>query len=458
MHVSTSFSEKNAALFTDLYQLTMLQSYFQEGMRDTAVFDLFAREQDGRNYLLACGLEDVLTFLEDLHFSDEALDYLGTLDEFEDDFLAYLSSLRFTGDVRAVSEGTPVFADEPILEVEAPLLEAQLAETYLLNQITFQTAAATKAHRLVRAADGRAVVDFGARRAHGTDAALKAARAGYVAGLTATSNVLAGRRYDLPVTGTMAHSYIEAHDDETSAFRNFTDVYPATTLLVDTYDTLSGVRKVVRLAEERGDDFQVQAVRLDSGNLGELALRARWILDDAGLEDVDIFASGSLDERKIQDLVSSGAPIDGFGVGTRLTTVADQPAQDTAYKLCGYGGTGRMKLSSGKSNLPGRKQVYRFFDDGAATRDVITTDEETLEGGQPLLRTVMRDGERTEAGRVALSGVREDCRRNVAHLPERLLSLEEAEPPYSVALSDGLEAEIERIQERLKREVVTSSE
>lgn len=453
MVTTGEITRDNAALFTDLYQFTMLQSYFREGLEEDAVFDLFMRRMKGRNFLLACGLEDVLRFLDTLHFSEDALDYLASLDQFEDDFLDYLADFRFTGDVYAVEEGTPVFPDEPIIEVVAPIPEAQLIETFVLNQITFQTALATKAHRMVRVADGRAVVDFGARRMHGTDAAVKAARAGYIAGLTATSNVLAGQLYDIPVTGTMAHSYIEAHDDELDAFRHFADLYPETTLLVDTYDTIAGVRKVIALAEEKGDAFRVRAIRLDSGDLGELAHEARNLLDEAGLEDVQIFASSSLDEYAIQGLLERDAPIDGFGVGTKLGTVADQPDQDSAYKLCGYAGTGRMKLSAKKSNLPGRKQVYRFFEEDEAVRDVIATEEESFEDGTPLLHPVMQDGERLNPATQTLEDLRADCERKVARLPERLLALDPAEPPYPVELSDDLNSKIARIQEQLQRKV-----
>ena len=280
-------TDTRSPLFTDLYQLTMLQAYFREDMNEPAVFDLFVRRLRHRNYLLACGLDTALDVLENLRFTQEELDFLAEQDAFDDDFLDYLADFRFTGDVYAMPEGTPVFADEPILEVVAPIGEAQLVETYLLNQITFQTGIASKAVRVMHAAqrDGtdRAVADFGMRRMHGTDAAMKAARACHIAGVRSTSNVLAGQTYDLPITGTMAHSYIEAHDSEMDAFKQFAQLYPETTLLVDTYDTLDGVRKVITLAEEWGDDFRVQAIRLDSGDLAYLAIQAA--IDAAGPAD-----------------------------------------------------------------------------------------------------------------------------------------------------------------------------
>ncbi len=447
-------TDTRSPLFTDLYQLTMLQAYFKEGLDATAVFDLFVRRLGPRNYLVACGLESVLAYLENLRFSAEEIDHLARQDAFDDDFLDYLAGFRFTGDVYAVREGTPVFADEPILEVVAPIGQAQLVETYLLNQITFQTGLASKAVRVVEAAwrggVHRVVADFGMRRMHGTDAAMKAARACHIAGVDATSNVLAGQVYGLPTTGTMAHSYIEAHDTEEEAFEAFARLYPETTLLVDTYDTLAGVRKVIDLAEAWGDDFRVRAIRLDSGDLAALAKDARRILDEAGLERVKIFASSSLDEHTITELIERGAPIDGFGVGTKMGTMADRPYLDSAYKLASYAGKPRMKLSKEKSNLPGRKQVVRQFEDGVARRDVIAAYDEALDG-EPLLEKVMEGGRRTDAGRVRdLDAIREYAAAERERLPARLRALEDAEPPYEVVLSDRLERELTQTRERLE--------
>ncbi|QXD16618.1 nicotinate phosphoribosyltransferase [Rhodocaloribacter litoris] len=460
MHDSTTnahwVDDAGAALFTDLYQLTMLQAYFREGMDEEAVFDLFVRRLRHRNFLLACGLDTVLHYLETLRFTPEALDYLASLGLFGNDFLTYLADFRFTGDVYAVPEGTPVFAGEPLLEVVAPIGQAQLVETFLLNQITFQTGVASKAVRVVQAAAGRTVVDFGMRRMHGADAALKAARAYHIAGVQATSNVLAGHAYGLRVTGTMAHSYIEAHRDEGDAFRAFARLYPGTTLLVDTYDTLEGVRRVIRLAREQGEAFRVKAIRLDSGDLAALARAARRLLDEAGLHHVQIFASGSLDEYAIADLVAAGAPIDGFGVGTRMGTMADQPYLDSAYKLAGYAGKPRMKLSTDKANLPGRKQVYRLFERDTAVRDVIATAEEAHEG-TPLLLCVMRGGRRTEAGRRTLDEARRHAERELARLPARLLTLDEAEPPYPVELSPTLQERAETVRRRLEARHVAAA-
>jgi nicotinate phosphoribosyltransferase len=445
--------DDNAALFTDLYQLTMLRAYWREGMNEVAVFDLFSRTLRERNYLVACGLETILHFLETLHFPPETLDYLATLDEFEGDFLDYLADYRFAGDVYAVPEGTPVFPDEPIVEVVAPIQQAQLVETFLLNQITYQTNLATKARRVVEAAQGRTIADFGMRRMHAADAPLRAARAGYIAGVHATSNVLAGHFFGIPVTGTMAHSYVEAHDREMEAFRAFANLYPETTLLVDTYDTLDGVRKVVDLARDWGDAFRVRAIRLDSGDLAELARQSRQILDAAGLDDVQIFASGSLNEERIAEMVAADAPIDGFGVGTRLGTVADQPYLDTAYKLCGYAGEGRMKLSTDKSNLPGRKQVFRVMDGATAAYDVIALHGEAHDG-MPLLECVMRDGERTEAGRPQpLDALRDQAEQRIAQLPDRLRTIDKADAPYEVHLSEGVSSLLDATRERLEAQM-----
>lgn len=431
----TAFSQ---ALFTDLYELTMLQAYLEEGMEDTAVFSLFVRRlPPRRNYLMACGLDDALTALETLQFDAAALSYLQSLGRFSTRFLEFLAQFRFTGDVHAVPEGTPVFASEPILEVVAPIAEAQLVETIVMNQVHLQTLLASKAARVVEAAAGRPVVDFGARRAHGLDAGLKAARAFYIAGVASTSNLAAGQAYGLPVAGTMAHSYVQAHDDELQAFRSFAALYPDTVLLVDTYDTRAGVEKVVALAHALGADFRVSAIRLDSGDLGRLAVEARRILDDAGLQRVGIFASGGLNEDIVARLVADGAPIDGFGVGTDMGVSADAPALDIVYKLVEYGGRGRIKLSPGKELLPGRKQIFRIERDGLADRDVLARDGDACDG-RPLLQPVMQRGQRLPAGRVALSAAREWARRQREGLPPRVRRLAGSRPPYRVDLGPAL--------------------
>jgi len=320
-----------SALFTDLYELTMAQAYAAEHMDQRAVFELtFRKMPANRNYIVAAGISDVLDFLATFRFGSEELNYLRTRSEFSGEFLRRLQDLRFTGDVYAIPEGTLVFPHEPLVQVIAPILEAQLVETLVLNQVHFHSLAAAKAARVAEAASGRGVVDFGCRRAHGTDAALKVARATYLAGGEGTSNVLAGMIYGIPLFGTMAHSYIQAHDSEAASFEAFAALYPETTLLVDTYNTLKGVRKVVDLSRKLGDRFRVRAVRLDSGDLGSLASQTRKMLDEAGLKQVTIFVSSSLDEYQIQGLVNSGAPIDAFGVGTKLAVMEGASHLDMA--------------------------------------------------------------------------------------------------------------------------------
>ena len=428
------------ALFTDLYQLTMLQAYFEERMTERSVFSLFVRRlPPNRNFLIACGLGNVLDYLESLRFTQRDLAYLDSLGIFSNRFLLWLTDFRFTGDVHAIREGTPVFANEPILEVEAPLPEAQLIETFVINQVQLQTMLASKAHRVVTAAQGRSVIDFGARRMHGTDASLKAARAFWIAGVDATSNVLAGKRFGISVAGTMAHSYIQAHGNEAAAFRAFANLYPDTVLLVDTYDTLTGVQKIIDLANQLGEDFKIRAVRLDSGDLLDLSLRVRDALDQAGLDRVQIIASGSLDEYEIDALLSSGAPLDGFGVGTAMGVSADAPYLDIVYKLTSYAGDGRVKLSANKPVLPGRKQVFRNADGDRDTGDTIARAAEDLPG-RPLLAPVMREGERLVSPTVDLADTRRYAADQIARLSDAVCDLLEADPPYPVEISPKLNA------------------
>ena len=437
--------DPNIALFTDLYELRMARSYFERGMHGQAVFDLFVRAlPPERNYLIAAGLDDALRYLEAFSFSDAALHELTAMGEFPDAIVERFASMRFTGDVYAVPEGTPVFGGEPIIEVVAPLPEAQLVETYLLNQIHFQTAIASKGARVVDAAGGRAIADFGARRAHGTDAAMKAARALYIAGVAATSNVLASRTYGIPGAGTMAHSYVQAHDRELDAFRNFVKSYPDTTLLVDTYDTIEGVRNVIRLAEELGDGFAVSAIRLDSGDLEQHAREARTLLDAAGLTSVQIIASGGLDEHSIAALVAAAAAVDGFGVGTRMAVSADAPSLDAVYKLVEYDGKGRAKLSPGKETLPGRKQLFRISEGGTIVRDVLALRGERLQGAA-LLSPVMRAGRRLPDAAVSLAEARSYAEEQRAMLAPELRAIERAPVAFPVEVSSRLRSEHTRL-------------
>ena len=436
-------------LFTDLYELTMLQAYLKEGMTDESVFSLFVRRLPSqRNFLLACGLDTVLEYLANLRFGDRALSYLASLNQFNPQFLDWLSNFRFTGDVYAVLEGTPVFANEPLLEVVAPLPQAQLVETFVMNQIHLQTLLATKAQRVVKAANGRSVVDFGARRIHGIDTAVKAARAFYIGGVAATSNVLAGKQYDIPVTGTMAHSYIQAHDNEAAAFREFASLYPNTVLLVDTYDTLAGINKVIDLAQNLGADFQVQSVRLDSGDLLALSKDTRQLLDKANLPQVKILASGGLNEERIAELVAADAPIAAFGVGISMGVSEDAPVLDIAYKLCEYAGEGRLKLSANKPILPGRKQIFRQQQGDRDVGDTIARYNEVLPG-QPLIVPVMRQGKRLPDGCLDLKSIRNYAKQQLARLPDSVSAITPARSPYLVEISQ----ELSRFQQQVKEVV-----
>jgi nicotinate phosphoribosyltransferase len=400
------------ALLLDLYELTMAQSYFDQGLHERpATFSLFVRRlPPGWGYLVAAGLEAALEYLETLSFQDDDLSYLEEKRLFTPAFLGFLARLRFSGEVRALSEGTLFFPDEPVLEVTAPMVEAQLAETLLLNQIQLQSLVASKAARCVDAAAGRALVDFGLRRAHGTDAGLALARSSYLAGFDSTSNVLASRRYGIPLAGTMAHSYVQAFADELTAFRAFAHSYPDDcTLLVDTYDVLAGARNAAVVARElQARGHRLQAVRLDSGDLLDLSRQVRTLLNDEGLPEVAVFASGSLDEAEIERLLANGAPIDGFGVGTKLATSADAPYLDVVYKLAAFDGRPVLKLSVGKETWPGAKQVWRVRDAEESFFDTIgLSNEDPPAGGMPLLEVAMAGGHRL--GAESLEGARERC-------------------------------------------------
>jgi nicotinate phosphoribosyltransferase len=428
-----------SVLLTDLYELTMLQAYRDRGMNGTAVFEFFSRKLPReRNFLIAAGLEQVLGYLRGLRFAAEELAFLESTGRFSASFLKSLEDLRFTGDVHAMPEGTLFFPDEPILRVTAPLREAQLIESRIVNLLHFQTVVASKAVRSVLAAPGKLLVDFGLRRAHGAEAALLSARASYIAGFSGSATVLAGMRFGIPVFGTMAHSFIQAHDSESQAFENFVRSHPANaTLLIDTYDTVEAARKVVRLAARlERDGFAVRGVRIDSGDLGEYARQVRRVLDAGGMQAVTIFASSGLDEYALRDLAA--APIDGFGIGTRMNTSADAPYLDCAYKLVEYDGRPKRKRSEGKANRPGRKQVYRRFDsEGRIAGDTLTVEGDCQEG-TPLLMAVMEGGSPV-AGSPSTQAVREHVRAQLAALPERLRSLDRADP-FVPACSQALRA------------------
>ncbi|MBZ0095658.1 MAG: nicotinate phosphoribosyltransferase [Sulfuricella sp.] len=428
---------QSSPLLTDLYQFTMLQAYFDEGMDETAVFEFFVRDLPQRNFLMAAGLEQVLQFLENLHFTPEELNWLADCGRFNTDFIDFLKTLRFTGEVHAMPEGTLFFPHQPILRITAPITQAQLVESRIINLLHFQTLIASKAARSVLVAPGKLLVDFGLRRAHGAEAGMLAARAGYLAGYSGTATVLAGAQFGIPLYGTMAHSYIQAHADETDAFERFAHSHPTNTvLLIDTYDTEAAAEKVVKLAP-RLQPIRIKAVRLDSGDLSEHAHKVRRILDRGGLGEVGIFCSGNLDEHEIARLLAQGAPIDGFGVGTRLDTSADAPYLDCAYKLVEYAGQPRRKRSEGKATWPGRKQVYRIHAaDGSLDRDILTL-ENDVQAGTPLIQPFMLSGKRLAAPE-PLEESRRRAAAELARLPERLKQLDATQTPYAVEIAPAL--------------------
>lgn len=436
----------SSLLFTDLYELTMAQAYLNEGFTSTAVFELFFREMPAsRNYIIAAGISDVLDYLENLHATEDDITFLRQSGQFLDSFLDYLRNFRFSGDVYAMAEGTPVFPHEPLLQIVAPIIEAQIIETFIINQIHFQTIVASKAARIICSAPGRKIIDFGSRRAHGKDAALKVAKVSYLVGASGTSNVLAGRTYAIPIFGTMAHSYIQAHEREIDAFRNFLNTYPETTLLVDTYDTLEAIKKIIQMSREWKDRFPLQAVRLDSGDLAQLATQSRQLLDQAGLNQIKIFASGDLDEYKISQLIEENAPIDSFGVGTKMAVCSDAPALDMVYKLVEYAGKVRTKLSKGKLIYPGRKQVFRTIQNGRIDHDLIGLFHETQEGDK-LLQAAMIKGKRTPLG---TSGLEEDRQRSLGAqemIPKDLLSLTKSAKPYPISFTETIQQELLRLK------------
>jgi nicotinate phosphoribosyltransferase len=454
-HRSFDFVDKdNVSLLTDLYELTMCASYFDNKRTEAATFDLFIRKlPPNRSYYVSAGLEQALLYLKSIRFDSEQIDFLREKG-FKQDFLDFLRQFKFTGEVWAVPEGTIVFANEPLIRVTAPIIEAQLVESFLLNTLNLQTMLATKASRVVHAAQGKATVEFGLRRTHGTDAAMKAARCSYIAGCSGTSSVLAGMHYGIPIFGTMAHSFVMFFDNEIEAFKAFIKTFPkSSTLLIDTYDNIKGAENaaaVAKLQEKKG--FQLSGVRIDSGDLVEVSKKVRRILDQKGLDYVKIFASGDLDEYKIEDLLGRGAKIDSFGVGTRMSTSQDRPYVDVIYKLCEKeDNAGRfvptMKLSQSKITLPARKQVYRVCDKtGNFVEDIIALHDEKVEG-TPLLTKVMDKGE-IVCTLPTLEQIRKNASQNLSKLPERYKRLKKASR-YRVVLSPHLK----RILKDLKREL-----
>lgn len=427
---------RSSSLLTDLYQLTMVQAYLEWGMEETAVFELFVRRLPGnRGFLMAAGLEQVVEYLEHLRFQPWELEWLTESGRFSRTFVDYCERLRFTGELHGMLEGTLVFPDEPILRVTAPLPQAQFIETRLMNLVHFQTLIASKAARLVLIASGKPLVDFGLRRAHGAEAGLLAARASYLAGFSGTATVLAGTLFGIPVCGTMAHSFIQAHQDEMEAFEHFAISQPENVVfLIDTYDTEAAAQRVIALASRlKQKGLSIKGVRLDSGDLADHARKVRRILDQGGLMGTEIIVSGNLDEMMLRALIEANAPIDSFAVGTHLTTSADAPHLDCVYKLQDYAGQPRRKRSEGKATWPGRKQVYRQYDRGGRIASDILTLADDVQEGEALVQPIMQGGRRL-APPPPLSAVRERAARQLACLPDHVRQLRDgASMPVKVA-------------------------
>lgn len=429
----------SSPLSTDLYELNMIQSYLDRGEAREAVFEFFVRKLPARRgFLLAAGLGDLLDFIENLRFSAEELAWLKGTGRFRDNLIDYLADFRFTGDVHAIPEGTVCFPYEPLVRITAPLPQAQLLETRLINIMHFQTLIASKAARMVLAAPDKMLSDFGLRTAHGAEAGLFAARASYIAGFASAANVLAGARYGIPLAGTMAHSYIQVHDNEAQAFEDFARTRPdGVVLLIDTYDTEAGARKVVQLAPKlKADGIAIRAVRIDSGDLTAMARKVRAILDEGGLRDVIILASGGINEDVLQRMMAEKAPIDGFGIGVNLDASIDAPSLDCAYKLQDYAGVPRRKRSEGKETWPGRKQVWRTYGiDGVMRGDVLSVQTDAQKG-ETLVMQVMRGGKRI-APAESLTDIRARAARELSRLPEPLRRLEQG-ISYPVKVADAL--------------------
>lgn len=442
------------ALLTDLYELTMAASYFQHKMFSPATFSLFIRKYpSNRGYFVSAGLETALDFLESFRFTQEDIDHLAGGKRFSEEFLHYLSQLRFTGDVRAIPEGRLFFRDEPLLEVSAPVIEGQIVESFLINAINLQVTIASKAARCFHAAGGRPLIDFSLRRTQGVDAAMKVARASYIAGFVGSSNVLAEKVYGIPASGTMAHSFVTSFEDEIDAFRAFAETFPdSTVFLIDTYDTIAGAHKaaiVGREMKKRGTSLR--GVRLDSGDMAALSQQVRKILDESGLHEVKIFASGNFDEFKITDHIERGCAIDAFGVGTKMGVSADAPYCDMAYKLVEFDGRPVLKLSSGKKTLVSRKQVFRVTRDDRLAEDLIGLKDEDLMG-EPMLRTVMTNGRRLHSPE-PLDLIQERFRLELAQLGDRFKVIS-APDEYPVLLGKALqELQTEVTRQTIQKEL-----
>jgi len=442
----------NSALVTDLYQLTMLQGYYEQNMEHEAVFEFFVRKlPDNRNFLVCSGLQQVLDFLEDLKFTPEEIKWLSGIGKFSDAFLDYLSGITFQGDVHAMPEGTVFFPDEPILRITAPLPQAQLVETRIINFLQFQTMIASKAVRISLAARDKVLMDFGLRRAHGAEAGVLAARASYIAGFTGTATVLASQKFDIPVYGTMAHSYVLAHDSETKAFESYAQAQPNNLiLLIDTYNVFEAVNQIIVMNSKlKKKGTFIKGIRLDSGDIAEQAFQIREMLDRAGMANVRIYASGDLDEYSIEKLNKLNAPVDGFGVGTKMITSSDRPYLDCVYKLQEYNGAPKRKLSEGKSTWPGKKQVSRQYDKNNKIKfDILGMADESLPG-KPLLQQVMKTGKRLQ-NQVSTREIRDFLNSEINTLPENMKTLKKS-TPLDVQVSDGLKICVNQLNNNINK-------
>jgi nicotinate phosphoribosyltransferase len=435
-------NQTSSVLLTDFYQLTMLQAYFDANMHELAVFEFFIRRlPEHRNFLLVAGIEQCIHYLENLSFNEDELAYLKEDGRFSSKFIDYLATLKFTGDVHAIAEGTVVFPNEPILQVIAPISQAQLIESRIINILQYQTMIASKAARCVLAAPDKLLIDFGMRRAHGAEAALLASRANYIAGFQGTATVLAGKEFNIPTYGTMAHSFIEAHESEDAAFNHFLKSQPDNgVILIDTYNIENATKKVITLAHQlKNTGVSIKGVRIDSGDLGLHASNVRKMLDANGCHDIKIFCSGDLDEYRLQTLVQQHAPIDSFGVGTKLNTSSDSPYLDSVYKLQEYAGIPRRKISEGKKTWPGRKQVYRYYKENKMSYDVVTLHHDQNSGeGMPLLQQTIQQGKRLTPI-LNLRDIQTHAKNNLTALPTNLRCLEKAGIAYEVVIADILQ-------------------
>ena len=452
----TIWKQYEPELLTDLYELTMAASYLHEDMFGEATFSCFIREHSQRAYFVSAGLEHLKEIIPDLRFSESSIDYVASTGKFSPAFLKYLREFRFTGTVRGIPEGRIFFAQEPVLEVTAPIIEAQLLETLVLNVIQMETLIASKAARCVHAARGRDLIDFSFRRTHGVDAGVKVARASYLAGFVGTSNMLAGKIYGIPVLGTMAHSYVTSFSSEMDSFLAFARAFPDNVvLLIDTYDTICGARKAVEVARFlAAEGRKVRGVRLDSGDLVQLSREGRKVLNDAGLPEVKILVSGSLDEFRLQELLEAGAAIDVFAVGTRMGVSADAPYFDIVYKIVEYNGRPLLKLSSGKKTWVGRKQVFRYFGgEGKMQEDLLGLMDEAHPDGDPLLETVIENGQLVRPPE-SLELIREHFKQEWETLPHPYRALD-SKAKYPVRISKALSDLEERIAEQMTRQEIT---